>query len=307
MGDGAVGDGIEVVRGALGGRAASVVEQAAAAARADGVEPLSEQFLMATGGAGIHILAAGGYAGIVTAPGGGPAAVEAFVEPAARGRGLGRALVAAALDAVGDGATVWAHGDLPAARAVAAALGLTVARELLQLRRPLDGLAPVPEPGPGVAVRTYAGPADDAAILAVNNAAFAWHPEQGGWTQDQIAERTGSDWFDPKGLFLAVEAPRPEGGPGREGRVLGFHWTKVHPAEDGEPALGEVYIVGVAPEGQGKGLGRLLTAVGLEYLAERGLNEVELYVEGDNTAALRTYRRLGFSDYRRDVAYGRRR
>ncbi|BDH59061.1 hypothetical protein MTP03_40000 [Tsukamurella sp. PLM1] len=92
-------------------------------------------------------------------------------------------------------------------------------------------------------VRTYAGPADDAAILAVNNAAFAWHPEQGGWGQEQIDERTGADWFDPAGLFLAV---------GDEGELLGFHWTKV---ADPETGLGEVYVVAVAPEGQGRGLG----------------------------------------------------
>ena len=90
-----------------------------------------------------------------------------------------------------------------------------------------------------------------------------------------------------------VEQPLPAG---EDDALLGFHWTKV---ADPAAGLGEVYVVAVSPDGQGRGLGRLLTAVGLQYLAGRGLAEVELYVEGDNTPALATYTRAGFA--RRDV------
>jgi mycothiol synthase len=73
--------------------------------------------------------------------------------------------------------------------------------------------------------------------------------------------------------------------------------------------LGEVYVVGVDPSAQGSGLGGLLTAVGIAYLARRlaGADEptVMLYVESDNTAALRAYRRLRFSQYSVDTAYAR--
>ncbi|MFZ2512243.1 MAG: mycothiol synthase, partial [Gordonia sp. (in: high G+C Gram-positive bacteria)] len=195
---------------------------------------------------------------------------------------------------------LWAHGDLPGAAGLAAKLDLRRVRELLQLRRPLTAEAPVLPPlraRDDVVLRTYRGPGDDAEILRVNNAAFSWHPEQGGWTQAQIDERTGADWFDPAGLFLAVDRTDPN-------RLLGLHWTKVHPAgEKGPDALGEVYVVGVDPAAQGRGLGTLLTVVGLHHLADRGLGEVELYVEGDNTAALATYRGLGFAMHTSDVAY----
>lgn len=93
------------------------------------------------------------------------------------------------------------------------------------------------------------------------------------------------------GLILAVDP---------HGELLGFHWTKV---ADPAAGLGEVYVVAVAPQGQGRGLGRLLTAAGLHYLASRGLDTVELYVEGDNAAALRTYSGLGFSEHEIHVAY----
>ncbi|TWS23295.1 mycothiol synthase [Tsukamurella sputi] len=290
---------VDVVRGPIGDPAA-VSAIAAEAEAADGIGALSEQFRLGVRGDGPHLLAHGadgavaGYAGVVVPPAGGPGAAEVVVAPSERRRGLGRALVTGALDLMGAGGTVWAHGDLPAARALAADLGLTAVRTLLNLRRPLAGLDPAPSNPPGVTVRTYAGPEDDAAILAVNNAAFSWHPEQGGWTGEQIDERTGADWFDPAGLFLAVDD---------SGRLLGFHWTKVADPAEG---LGEVYVVAVSPEGQGRGLGRLLTAVGLDYLAGRGLAEVELYVEGDNVAALRTYSRLGFEENERHVAYASR-
>ena len=59
--------------------------------------------------------------------------------------------------------------------AVAFALGLKVARELLQMRRPLAGseLPDVTVPD-GISLRTYRGHQDDAELLRVNNAAFAW-------------------------------------------------------------------------------------------------------------------------------------
>ena len=57
----------------------------------------------------------------------------------------------------------------------------------------------------GVRVSTYRGPDDDAELLRVNNAAFAWHPEQSGWTAADIAERRGEPWFDAAGLFMAFD------------------------------------------------------------------------------------------------------
>lgn len=214
---------------------------------------------------------------------------EAVVHPDHRRRGIGAQLIGTGL-AAGDGETrIWAHGDLPAARATAAALGLHPVRELLQMRRPLADLPPLT---PKHEVRTYAGSSDDAELLRVNNAAFSWHPEQGGWTEAEIAERRAESWFDPQGLFLAFEGAR----------LLGFHWTKVH-----GPALGEVYVVGVDPAAQGRGLGAELTLLGLHHLAHRLGPEadVTLYVEGNNAAAVKTYRRLGFDVFSADMAYAR--
>jgi len=222
-----------------------------------------------------------------------PAMAELVVHPDARRRGIGSAMARTGLSEGGDGARIWAHGNLAPARATAGALGLVVVRELMQMRRPLTDL-PAVTVSDGVRIRTYAGPADDAELLRVNNAAFAWHPEQSGWTEADIAERREEPWFDPAGLFMAVDV--------HSDKLLGFHWTKVHRAD-----LGEVYIVGVDPAAQGRGLGATLTLAGLHHLAERLSNSsdsmVTLYVEADNSAAVNTYRRLGFDVFSVDAAY----
>lgn len=70
----------------------------------------------------------------------------------------------------------------------------------------------------------------------------------------------------------------------------------------GEP-LGEVYVVGVDPDAQGRRIGGALTLAGLRHLAERGPRTMILYVEGDNAAAIATYRRLGFERAAVDVSY----
>jgi mycothiol synthase len=282
---------------------AQVSQLVEAATRADGVAPVGEQVLREVrrsdpDGDTEHLLATNdGVVGYLNLAPNGPdsdAMGELVVHPDARGAGIGTQLLSAAADRAGGQVRFWAHGTLPAARALAAALQMPAVRELLQMRRSTSDLPEVAGRD-DVRIRTYAGNGDDADILRVNNAAFSWHPEQGGWQQADIDSRRADKWFDPDGLFLAFDAETDE--------LLGFHWTKIH-----ADALGEVYVVGVDPAAQGRGLGRLLTLIGIRYLAQRLANgpdpAVMLYVEADNAAAVRTYRNLGFDIANVDTAYG---
>jgi mycothiol synthase len=290
---------LETVTALTPGQADAVLALLSEAARVDGQQAVSEQGrLQLRGGEreGVsHLLLTVdgtlvGYAQLEdTDPVEAPAA-ELVVHPAHRGQGHGRALGSALLAASGKRLRVWAHGGHSAARHLAQVLGLTLFRELRQMRRPLADFDP-PEPTlpEGVTVRTFVPGQDDAAWLAVNAQAFAHHPEQGSLTQRDLDDRKAEPWFDPGGFFLAE----------RGGELLGFHWTKVHAQE----RLGEVYVLGVRPGTQGGGLGRALTTIGLRHLAARGLPTAMLYVDGDNKAALSVYERLGFTTYETDLMY----
>lgn len=273
---------------------ASVAEVARAAEAPDGAAPLDEATWLALRHHPERVrswVRADGFALVIGAD------LSLVVRPEARGRGLGSSLLESALAGLPGGTPLeaWSHGDHPAAAALARSHGFDRVRELWVMRRPL-GSAPgdlpalrVPE---GVTVRGYRpGSADAEEVLRVNAAAFAHHPEQGSMDAANLAERMAEPWFDPDGLLLATS---PSAGGGE--RVLGFHWTKEHPASAaGGPGPGEVYVVGIDPAAQGRGLGKVLTLAGLQHLAGRGVREVLLYVESDNRPAIAVYAGLGFT------------
>ncbi|GGK29643.1 mycothiol acetyltransferase [Pilimelia terevasa] len=279
---------------------AAVTALAEAADTADGVAPLSEATLLALRhGDGAHLVARSGadLVGYAHLAGGG---AEWVVHPAWRRRGIGRGLAEAALAASGGDAgprlAVWAHGDHPAASALALRLGFARVRELWQMRRPLSDDVEAPRWADGVRLRAFRPDADDEAWLRLNARAFADHPEQGRWTAADLLRRRAEPWFDPAGLLLAERVA--------DGALLGFHWTKVH-TRAGAPPLGEVYVLGVDPAGHGRGLGRALTLAGLRHLRGRGVAQVMLYVDESNGAATALYARLGFARHTTDVQYRR--
>jgi mycothiol synthase len=265
--------------------ALGVTEEAAAA---DGVRPMGESALLRLRDGAGAVLAYDGdtLAGVAILDGD---AGEVAVRPSLRRRGHGRALVAALAGQV-ESLNVWAHGELPAAVALAGALGFERFRALWKMGRPLGGPLPEVVVPPGIRLRTFEVGRDEDAWVRINARAFADHPEQGRWTRADLERREREPWFSPEGFFLAE----------RDGEPAGFHWTKVH-EEDGP--IGEVYVVGVDPAAQGLGLGRVLTLAGLRHLQDLGLPAVMLYVDESNTAATTLYGKLGFERRSIDAMY----
>jgi mycothiol synthase len=227
---------------------------------------------------------------------------ELVVRPADRRRGIGSELVDRLLDRVGiaraaepgDYLRVWSHGDHPGGAALAEKFGFQRIREMRRLRRALSADLPAPVLPDGVRLRPFRPGRDEDAVIEVNRLAFAWHPEQGALSVDDLRAEEAESWFDADGFLLAVDGAD---------RVLGFHWTKVHDNVDGE-RMGEVYVVGVHPNAQGGGLGKALTLAGLAHLRDvRSMRNVMLYVESDNAPALAVYGKLGFTLWDADVQY----
>ena len=257
-----------------------------AAAAVDGRSALDEaaQMALADGSARVH-LEPHGFTLLHDGD------LSVVVHPEHRGRSLGTALLRSTTS-YDDPLTAWSHGHHPAAARLAAAQGWDRVRELWVMRRPTSlELPPLVAPD-GVRVRGYVD-SDADEVVRVNAAAFATHPEQGSMDLANLARRMAEPWFDPAGLLVAES----------DGGLLGFHWTKQHDARHGE-----VYVVGVDPAAQGRGLGRVLTLAGLHHLAGLGVDEVLLYVESDNAPAVALYSRLGFDHAASDtdVQYRRR-
>jgi mycothiol synthase len=275
---------------------AAVLRIAAEVTAAVGAPPLSDHALLrlrADAGPGAsHLLlrADEGVVGYAQHEAGEPASAELAVLPGDHAAARSGELVSALVDTSPDGLQIWVHGERSSLRRVLTDLDFVADRMLLQLRRSLRESLPDPVWPAGVTVRTFDVGVDEAEWLAVNNRAFASHPDQSGWTTADIRLREAEPWFDPVGFFLAV----------RDGGIVGFHWTKVH--TEAEP-IGEVYVVGVDPSMRGQRLGPALTLQGLHYLRDRGLPNVLLYVDESNTAAIRLYDELGFSRWDSDVRY----
>ena len=212
-------------------------------------------------------------------------------------------LVEAALEAApGHRLRLWAHGDHPAARALAASLGFSEVRRLEQWRRSLR--VPLPDaPLPaGVRLRTFRPGADDEAWLAAERRGLRGPPRAGRLDAGGPARADGRGLVRPAGLPAGRDRGRRarrlplDEGARRRGR------TRTS-TRHGHEAIGEVYVVGVTPTQQGRGLGRALTVAGLRHLRGRGLDQAMLYVEADNGAARAVYRGLGFTRWDTDVMF----
>ncbi len=188
----------------------------------------------------------------------------------------------------------WVPGATAADDAMFVEAAFRVARAQFEMRAPLPIDAPVRWP-PGIEVRSYQPDRDAAAWLVVNNRAFAGHPDQGGWTEATRRTHMDQPWFDPELFLLAVDADG----------LAGFNWLKQHAAQGADPALGEIYVIGIDPRAQGTGLGRALAVAGLHAVFARGSTGALLFCAADNTGALALYRSLGFIVHRTDRAYVR--
>lgn len=270
----------------------------------DGISPLSEQFLIGlTDPSRGHTHALlfrhtvsepaqfGTIIGIATSDG---TTLEMVVHPDFR-----RCKGATALKTAFPTTPVWAHGDLPEAQQFAQALGLNPTRQLLVMAADITPHQVPPLPS-GLTLLTATEAVEqfgqrhfDNQWLIANNQAFSWHPEQGDWDHNRLEAARNTDWYRPEDVLTLWD----------NDIMLGFHWMKRH-GELAEGAEAEVYVIGLADAGRGRGLGAILLSAGINHLYDEGARRVILYVESDNAPAIAAYEALGFTTVERHVLYG---
>ena len=274
-----------------------VEELATRAETHDGYAPFSEQFMVGLRDGRLghrHLLAIedGEIAGVAAVEG---QTVELVVDVEHRRRGVGQALV----DALPTSPQIWAHGNLPAAQALAKRNGMDVVRRLLVMAiegRDLRASEEASAKVKGLEICTYTESVErfgrehvEAEWLRANNEAFSWHPEQGGWDLERLHRGMEAEWFDPADVLFLWDS---HGGAHSTPTMAGFHWLKWH--EEDIPAFGEVYVVGLSEDYRGRGLGGPLLTAGLQRMVTKGADKVILYVEADNEPAVKAYEKLGF-------------
>jgi mycothiol synthase len=226
--------------------------------------------------------------------------VELVIHPEHRRSGIGTELLKSAIDICGQKMRLWSHGDLPAARLLVQSNNFIKVRTVIQMSKDLTEVLPI---NTDCQIRSFLPDLDNQAWLTLNNQAFAHHPEQGNWSEADLSIRVNEDWFDEKGFFVAQD----------KNQLIGFCWTKIHGGHshthetdsdhhDHEP-IGEIYVMAVSKEYEGRSIGKALTITGLNYLKYQGLSSAMLYVDEENKKAVNLYKSLGFVESGKDVMY----
>jgi mycothiol synthase len=226
--------------------------------------------------------------------------VELVIHPDHRSSGVGSQILKSAIAICGQKMRLWSHGDLPAAQELAQSNNFIKVRTVIQMSKDLNEVLPI---NTDYQIRSFLPDLDNKAWLALNNKAFANHPEQGNWSEADLSIRVNEDWFDEKGFFVAED----------KDQLIGFCWTKIHGGHshthetdsdhhDHEP-IGEIYVMAVSKEYEGRSIGKALTITGLNYLKYQGLSSAMLYVDEDNQKAVNLYKSIGFVESGKDVLY----
>ena len=156
-------------------------------------------------------------------------------------------------------------------------------RHILKLHRSLT--TQIPATAHNFEITTFNPTLHKEEWLELNNKIFANHPDQGNWAIADLDNRIAEPWFDPEGFFIAFENKK----------IIGFCWTKIHHDFVNQDPTGELYVIGVDPDSHAQGIGKAVANTALNYLKQKGLNQVMLYVDADNHKALKLYSALDFT------------
>ncbi len=216
------------------------------------------------------------------------------VQPDVRRQGIGRALIAAAVDIERErGRPAVLMGTLPgdgAGEAFLRATGFGHHSTVWDLSLPADTASADPRWPAGVLARPFARDTDLRVWAELHNRAFADHPTPMEVDLATLETAPADPNVDDLDILLAADAAT--------GLLVGFCSTFADRRDGRVGPDAEIHAIGVAPDRQGQGIGRQLLRWGIQRLRGQGVGEVRLSVNGRNQGALGLYRSEGFAPWR---------
>ena len=214
----------------------------------------------------------------------------AVVHPERRRQGLGRRLIELALAMEGgrDRPELFMGSvpEDPGGAAFLHAAGFTFHSTVWDLELRADHPVPLPVWPRELVARSFDRSRDVETLPPVINTAFADHPTPIVMEEEILrASLDDPDILDEDAIVLEDRAT---------GEIVGFCLADVRRQEGAVGEHGEIGMVGVRPDRQGRGYGRQLLRAGSHLLQAAGVRVVGLAVNGRNEGALRLYESEGF-------------
>jgi mycothiol synthase len=132
-------------------------------------------------------------------------------------------------------------------------------------------------------------------LAQIQNRSFANTWAYSPNTIEHIIYRTSLPSCSLEDIILACDADEP----------IGYCWTRINLGD--KKAIsgrkGRIYMLGVDPDHQGKGVGKQVLLAGLSHLKSKGIRIVELTVDSENKAACALYRSMGFEAWKSSLWY----
>ena len=217
-----------------------------------------------------------------------------LVRPDMRRHGIGTALVTAAAAVERErGRASILMGTLPgdaAGEAFLRATGFAHHSTVWDLSLSADMPAATPVWPIGVVARPFSRAQDLRVWAELHNTAFADHPTPMEVNLETLETAPADPAVDDLDTLLAVDEAT--------GAVVGFCSTFADRHDGVAGSDAEVWAIGVAPDRQGRGIGRQLLRWGILRLRSQGVAEVRLSVNTRNEGAVGLYLREGFAPWR---------
>lgn len=105
----------------------------------------------------------------------------------------------------------------------------------------------------------------------------------GSWNVDEYRSDIAGKLNDEKFNVSVAET---------DGKIMGYFVCQIR--DDG---LGHIWEMYVTPEHRQKGVGTALYKEGAQWLKDKGVKTVYLFVDSRNEAGLKTWENLGFKEY----------